>query len=61
MAHVARLENDVTDRMMDYLDKHDGKKWRYRYFTRPMLNFMILKPVTRAEAEAQEELRWNQA
>lgn len=58
MAHLARLENE-RDRMIEYLDKHDGNVWRYRYFTRPILKFMTKKPMTRREYDLYERRRWD--
>lgn len=39
-------ESPERAQMMKYLDKYDGEKWRYRFFTRPMIHWMAGTPYT---------------
>jgi hypothetical protein len=42
--------------MLDYLEKHDGKFWRYKYFTRPMIMWMAGNPEKREKEN--ERKKW---
>ena len=55
MKRVAYSEE--REQMVGYMDKHDGKLWRYKYFSRPIIMWMAGNP-DKVQKE-KEKRRWS--